>query len=174
MILPETVHSDFMTGHDRPKNMRFRYGVCRKEGVGSTCQIMIQTYPNLVLPCSICWLEPMWSNICSLEAAYCWLLGQTILELRLQRTDFGWCRDAQVFFLMVLLLGLVYLFGLLFTQLLDGKNQLPGNRDWLFSSDLKQVTKSILFREIPTVLVCSSVCVAYHLASPICWRFVVD
>lgn len=24
-----------MTGHDRPKNMRFRYGVCRKEGVGS-------------------------------------------------------------------------------------------------------------------------------------------
>ena len=35
MILSETVHSDFMTGHDRPKNMRFRYGVCRKEGVGS-------------------------------------------------------------------------------------------------------------------------------------------
>ena len=39
--------------------------------------------------------------------------------------DFG-CHDAQVFFLMVLLLGLVYLFGLLFTQLLDGKNQPPG------------------------------------------------
>mmetsp|Transcript_27718 Transcript_27718/g.45370 ORF Transcript_27718/g.45370 Transcript_27718/m.45370 type:complete len:347 (-) Transcript_27718:47-1087(-) len=32
-----------------------------------------------------------------------------------------------VFFLMVLLCGLVYVFGLLFTQLLDGKNQPPGS-----------------------------------------------
>lgn len=32
-----------------------------------------------------------------------------------------------VFFLMVLLLGLVYIFALLFTQLLDGKNQPPGS-----------------------------------------------
>ncbi|CAJ1360356.1 unnamed protein product, partial [Effrenium voratum] len=32
-----------------------------------------------------------------------------------------------VFFLMVLLLGLVYVFALLFTQLMDGKNQPPGS-----------------------------------------------
>ena len=41
---------------------------------------------------------------------------------------------AQVFFLMVLLCGLVYVFGLLFTQLLDGKNQPPGSC-YPFSSD---------------------------------------
>ncbi|CAL1156510.1 unnamed protein product [Cladocopium goreaui] len=49
-----------------------------------------------------------------------------------------------VFFLMVLLLGLVYLFGLLFTQLLDGKNQPPGSLAYDSFRSLPQSMNTLL------------------------------
>ena len=54
------------------------------------------------------------------------------ISIELNRPLFGWVDfpfhglRSEVFFLMVLLLGLVYIFALFFTQLLDGKNQPPG------------------------------------------------